>query len=128
MLFRNSKQALSVISWKLGVKAVYNNSRDEYREKFSRKIEEKEKRKIKARRQKNQGIWFGLGMFGVVGWSVSIPAVIGIAAGVWIDTKLPGRFSWTIMLLFLGVVLGCANAWYWLKREREIIEKENKEE
>lgn len=82
-----------------------------------RKVGEKESRKIKARGQKNQNIWFGLGMFGMVGWSVVIPTLIGVAVGVWIDSKYPGRFSWTLMLLVGGLFLGCLNAWYWVNRE-----------
>ena len=77
----------------------------------------KERRKMKARREKDRGVWFGLGMFGMVGWAVAIPTVIGVAVGVWIDKTWPGPYSWTLMGLFVGVVLGCLNAWYWVKRE-----------
>ena len=51
-------------------------------------------------------IWFGLGVFGVVGWSVAIPTLIGTAIGLWIDRTWPSRFSWTLMLLILGVGAG----------------------
>jgi ATP synthase protein I len=56
-------------------------------------------------------------MFGLVGWSVAIPTLIGIAVGVWIDRTHSGPYSWTLMLLFAGVVVGCLNAWYWVKKE-----------
>jgi ATP synthase protein I len=85
--------------------------------KLSEKIETKEKRKIRAREEGDRGVWFGLGMFGLVGWSVAIPTLIFIAVGVWIDRTYPSRFSWTLMLLFIGVIVGCLNAWYWVKRE-----------
>ena len=55
-------------------------------------------------------------MFGVVGWSVAIPTLIGVAVGLWIDGRWPSRFSWTLMLLIVGVALGCINAWYWVKK------------
>jgi ATP synthase protein I len=84
---------------------------------LSEKVGSKEARKIKARRDKDRGVWFGLGMFGLVGWSVAIPTVIGVALGVWIDKTWPGRYSWTLMGLVLGVIVGCINAWYWVKRE-----------
>ena len=77
----------------------------------------KEQRRIKARGERNHDVWFWLGMFGLVGWSVAIPTVLSLALGVWIDKTWPSRFSWTLMLLFIGVVLGCLNAWYWVKRE-----------
>jgi ATP synthase protein I len=76
-----------------------------------------EARKQKARLEKDRSLWFGLGMFGLVGWSVAIPTLIGIAIGLWIDRTVPSPYSWTLMLLFVGVVAGCLNAWYWVKRE-----------
>jgi len=80
-------------------------------------IEKKENRKIKAREEKDRGIWFGFGMFGLVGWAVAVPTLLGIALGVWIDSTYESRYSWTLMCLFVGVVLGCMNAWYWVKKE-----------
>jgi predicted F0F1-ATPase subunit/F1F0 ATPase subunit 2 len=50
----------------------------------------KESRKLKARREKGRSLWFGMGMFGLVGWSVAIPTLAGIALGVWVDTRWPG--------------------------------------
>jgi ATP synthase protein I len=84
---------------------------------WQRKVGRKEARKRKARRGKNHAMWFGLGMFGLVGWSVAIPTLIGIAVGIWIDSTRPSPYSWTLMLLFVGVAVGCLNAWYWVKRE-----------
>jgi len=74
------------------------------------------------------GVWFGLGASGIVGWSVAIPTLIGVALGVWIDSKWPGRFSWTLMLLVAGVILGCLNAWYWVTRERRAIERQEEDD
>jgi len=55
-------------------------------------------------------------MFGVVGWSVAIPTLIGTALGIWIDNNWPSQFSWTLMLLIGGVMVGCLNAWYWVRK------------
>ena len=41
----------------------------------------------------------------------------GIAIGVWIDETWPSQVSWTVTMLFVGVTIGCANAWYWLTRK-----------
>lgn len=86
---------------------------------LARRVEEKEARKIRARQEKPRSIWFGLGTFGMVGWSVAIPTLLGVALGAWIDAKWPGPFSWTLMLLVGGLLLGCTNAWYWVERERK---------
>ncbi|MCK7548122.1 AtpZ/AtpI family protein [Marinobacter koreensis] len=86
-------------------------------DRLSRKIGRRAKRKQQAREQKPGPAWFGLGMFGLVGWSIAIPTLIGIAVGVWADKRWPGEVSWTLTLLFIGLALGCANAWYWIKQE-----------
>ena len=84
------------------------------------RVASKAARRIKARGERRHGLWFGLGMFGLVGWSVAIPTVAGIALGLWIDRTWPSHVSWTLTLLFVGMVLGCLNAWRWLKREGHI--------
>ena len=89
----------------------------EEKEELSEEIGTKELRKMRARRERNRGVWFGLGMFGLVGWSVAIPTLIGIVVGVWIDKTWPGRYSWTLMGLVIGVIVGCINAWYWVEKE-----------
>lgn len=83
---------------------------------FTKRVGKQEALRIRGRKEKDQTIWFGLGMIGVVGWSVAIPTLIGVAIGLWIDRILPSRFSWTLMLLIGGVMVGCMNAWYWVRR------------
>jgi ATP synthase protein I len=83
-----------------------------------KKVGKREVRKLKARREPVRNVlWSGLYMTGVVGWLVSLPTVIGALIGKWLDSALPERFSWTLTLLFVGLIVGCANAWYWLKKE-----------
>jgi ATP synthase protein I len=73
----------------------------------------------RAQREGQRSAWFSLGMMGLVGWSVAVPTLLGIALGWWIDTTWPSRVSWTLMLLFAGVAIGCFNAWYWVRQESE---------
>jgi ATP synthase protein I len=96
--------------------------------KFAGEISKKETRKQCAREKANGGLWCELGMFGIIGWSVTIPLLIGVALGLWIDHTWPGRISWTLTFLFIGAVLGCLNAWYWVSRQCRIIEKKDKDE
>jgi ATP synthase protein I len=91
---------------------------------FHGTIEKREIRKVRSRRKGEETVWFGLGMFGMVGWAVAIPTVIATFVGVWIDIRWPSQYSWTLMLLFLGLVAGCMHAWYWVQRERSIINRE----
>ncbi len=87
------------------------------RKEIEQQVSAREQRKIKARQEGYRTVWFGLGMFGLVGWSVAIPTLIGVAIGLWIDTRWPSRYSWTLMLLVLGVMFGCMNAWRWVNQE-----------
>lgn len=80
-------------------------------------IGKKADRKLKARGQETRVVWFGLGMFGLIGWSVAVPTLLAIALGWWLDARLGDPVSWTLTFLFIGVGLGCLNAWYWVKRE-----------
>src|SRR5664279_2528609 len=94
---------------------------------FSEQIAKKEKRKLTARRTGAGTVWAGLGMFGMIGWSVAIPTLLGAALGIWLDKKYPQSFSWTLTFLVIGLLAGCIIAWYWVtKEDREI--HQNKEE
>ncbi|MRR35789.1 ATPase F0F1 [bacterium] len=91
--------------------------------KFAREVQKKEALMIRGRNEKGETVWFGLGMFGIIGWSVAIPTLIGVAIGLWIDASWPSRFSWTLMLLIAGVMIGCLNAWYWVRKSGRWTDK-----
>jgi ATP synthase protein I len=74
-------------------------------------------RKLKARRHASPGVWMGLGMMGLIGWSVVVPTLVGAAIGLWLDKHHAGGHSWTLALLVAGLALGCANAWRWVAKE-----------
>jgi ATP synthase protein I len=59
----------------------------------------------------------GIGTFGMIGWSVAVPTVGGVALGRWLDRVAPQEFSWTVALLLGGVVVGGVIAWGWIGRE-----------
>lgn len=88
-----------------------------HREEMSRRVGEKEERKIRAREEKQKPLWSWIGTFGLVGWSVAIPTLIGVFLGMWLDANVQSQYSWTLTLLVVGVLAGCLNAWYWVKRE-----------
>ena len=90
---------------------------------FMQRITTRERRKLRARRQQDRSLWFGLGLLGLVGWSIVLPTLLGLAVGVWIDGQFPSRFSWTLMLMFAGLMLGCLNAWNWVAREQAAMEQ-----
>jgi len=85
--------------------------------KLTSNVDEKARRKLKARQEGDRGVWYGIGMMGLVGWAVAIPTILFVALGIWIDNRWPGPVSWTLTLLILGITLGCLNAWFWVKKE-----------
>ncbi len=96
---------------------------------FSREVGAKAARKLKAKRNTTQGVWFGLGMMGLIGWSVVVPTLLGAAFGIWLDNHRPGSHSWTLMLMVVGLSIGCLNAWHWVSREdKEMRREENNDE
>lgn len=69
-------------------------------------------------RRASKGNWSALTILGIVGWSVTLPTLVGTAAGIWIDHRWPSRFPWTVVLLFAGLVMGCVTAWQHLREDR----------
>lgn len=96
-------------------------------DKFRRQISSKAARRLKTQADDRGNVWYGLGMFGLIGWSVAIPTLLGVALGIWIDRTWPSRYSWTLMLLLLGILLGCLNAWHWVSQERRRIGENDKQ-
>ena len=80
-------------------------------------------RKLKARNS-TQGVWFGLGMMGLVGWSVVVPTLLGAGLGVWLDKHHPGAHPWTLALMVVGLAIGCVNAWYWVAQQDKAMRDE----
>lgn len=96
------------------------------KQKFSQQVGDMAARKLKAQRHVSKTVWSGLGMMGLVGWSVAIPTLLGAGLGYWLDKHYPGGHSWTLMLLAVGLALGCFNAWRWIiKEDREIHQDED---
>ncbi|MGA8147458.1 MAG: AtpZ/AtpI family protein [Gallionellaceae bacterium] len=91
---------------------------------FIRQVGAKETRKLQAQRRVMRTVWFGLGMMGLVGWSVAVPTLLGAALGIWLDKRYPGIHSWTLTLLIIGLVIGCLNAWHWVAKEDREIRRE----
>ena len=83
-------------------------------------------RKLKARKS-TSGVWFGLGMMGLIGWSVVVPTLLGASLGVWLDKHHQGAHSWTLALLMAGLAIGCFNAWHWVANEDKAIREEQED-
>lgn len=93
------------------------SDRLQYLDNLEREVGLKEQRCLRGKAEREDSVWFGLGMFGLVGWSVVVPTVLGIFLGVWIDRNYPSSYSFVLMGLAGGLVLGCFTAWRWVRDE-----------
>jgi ATP synthase protein I len=100
---------------------ITNRSTDEEKD-FVREVAAKTARKLKAQSDGKQGVWFGLGMSGLIGWSVAVPTLLGVMFGLWLDRRHPSSHSWTLMMLVIGLVIGCANAWHWVDQQNKAMQ------
>jgi len=94
---------------------------------FSREVRAKAVRKLHARRNPTPGVWSGLGMMGLIGWSVVVPTLLGAALGIWLDKRHSGEHPWTLALLIAGLAIGCLNAWLWVAREHQAMREEDED-
>jgi ATP synthase protein I len=94
---------------------------------MARQVGEKARRKLRAQRNKSRTVWLGLGMMGLIGWSVAIPTLIGAALGLWLDGHYPLSFSWTLTMLIVGLFIGCLNAWHWVEKENRAMHEEQED-
>ena len=86
-------------------------------ERMIRQVGAQQDRMVRARQRKN-GNWTSIAILGVIGWSVAVPTLAGVAIGVWVDHRWPSRLSWTLMLLVGGLVFGCVSAWLRVKGDQ----------
>jgi ATP synthase protein I len=94
---------------------------------FAAQVAAKAARKLRARRPGAPGVWFGLGMMGLVGWSVVVPTLLGAALGIWLDEHHAGKHAWTLALLVAGLVIGCLNAWHWVAKEERAMREDRED-
>jgi ATP synthase protein I len=100
-------------------KAIAVSKRDDH--KFVTSIDTKATRKLNAQRNPGRSIWLGLGNMGIIGWSVSVPTLLGLTLGFYIDRHYPSAISWTLNLLLIGLAIGCISAWIWIANEDKDI-------
>jgi ATP synthase protein I len=55
--------------------------------------------------------------FGVVGWTVVVPTLLGLFVGRILDDRIESSVSFTITLLVAGAFVGLIGAWQWVDSE-----------
>lgn len=90
---------------------------EEEREQFYREVERQEERSRIAREEGDRTIRHGFSSFGVVGWSIVVPTLLGIVVGAWLDSRADGGIRFTLSFMAFGLIVGIVNVWKWLHRE-----------
>ncbi len=96
---------------------------EERRRRFGNLVGRKASRRLRSRGH-DESPWFWLGMLGLIGWSVAVPTLLGVALGLWLDDATDVGFSWTLSMLVVGLAVGVLNAWYWVRTESADDESE----
>ena len=86
---------------------------------MQRTVLRKHLRRRRARQENADSVWVWLGTFGLVGWTVMVPTLAGLAFGIFLDNRVDASVSFTITFLIVGVAVGGSMAWYWVRQESE---------
>jgi ATP synthase protein I len=74
-------------------------------------VRRRERRRELWRREGERSLGQNLAMVGALGWTIVVPALLGIFAGRWLDNRFHSGIFWTLGLLTAGLAAGCSFAW-----------------
>ena len=84
-------------------------------EKLVRRIE-KDAQRLERAEKERATLLAQTAYIGVLGLLFVLPVVAGAYLGHWIDSHLEGySMRWTVSLIFLGVVIGGVNVYYFVR-------------
>jgi len=87
------------------------NKKDDLKESLQSSISKLEQAKKDKKTILSQTIYLG-----TIGVMFILPIIFGAYLGVWLDNKLKGfSFSWTISLIFIGILIGAINVYLFIK-------------
>jgi ATP synthase protein I len=55
-----------------------------------------------------------LGQIGILGWTITIPMLLALFAGRWLDRTLQTNVFFSGSLLMVGAAIGFWSAWRWM--------------
>jgi ATP synthase protein I len=58
-----------------------------------------------------------LGQIGILGWSIVIPTLLGLALGHWLDRYFGTGVFFAAPLLMIGAAFGLWSAWKWMHKQ-----------
>jgi ATP synthase protein I len=75
------------------------------------------KRAREARDEPEPSLGSRLGQIGILGWSIVIPTLLGLAVGHWLDRHFGTGVFFSAPLLMIGAAFGLWSAWKWMHRQ-----------
>jgi ATP synthase protein I len=75
------------------------------------------RRERKEENERDKSFWISVGNMGTVGWSVSLPMVLGVLFGRWLDARLDSGRVFLLFFMLVGLTLGCILAWRMISRK-----------
>ncbi|ABE35974.1 F0F1-ATPase subunit family protein [Paraburkholderia xenovorans LB400] len=74
-------------------------------------------RERRARDEPEPSLGNRLGQIGILGWSIVIPTLLGLAIGHWLDRHFGTGVFFSAPLLMIGAAFGLWSAWKWMHRQ-----------
>ena len=87
------------------------SERPENHHRLHKAVRTRRERRERWQREGERSIGQNLAMIGALGWTIVLPALIGIFTGRWLDRHFNAGIFWTLGLLVAGLALGCTLAW-----------------
>ena len=89
----------------------------EHRNGLQRQARLRGERRARFEHEGERPIGRNLALMGSLGWLIVIPALLGMAAGVWLDRTFKTGVFWSGALLVAGIGIGCWLAWQRVSEE-----------
>ncbi len=80
-------------------------------------VKTRRERRGRWAREGERSIARNLAMIGSLGWTIVLPALVGIFLGRSLDHLFRSGIFWTLGLLVAGLAAGCTLAWKRMQRE-----------
>jgi ATP synthase protein I len=75
------------------------------------------RREREAREEPEPSLGVRLGQIGILGWTIVVPALLGLAMGHWLDRHFNTGVFFSAPLLMAGAAVGLWSAWKWMHRQ-----------
>jgi ATP synthase protein I len=90
---------------------VMDSPTDNRRRRDMRRSVKRDIRRYREREPPERSFWRSLAVLGSVGWPIAAMMVAGAWLGRWLDQRWDTGVRLTLMLVFVGAILGGSVAW-----------------